>query len=112
MHGNDPEGLARWHADPTSAPHGGESMDALRCRAQRMLDRAAGTRGTILAVTDGDIIRAALLQVLALPTTAAWQLDVPPCSVTELHPGEGGRWRVVLLGWRPRPYRRSRHGTD
>jgi broad specificity phosphatase PhoE len=104
VHEHDPAGLARWRADPHATPHGGEGFDALRTRMGRVLERAAQAGGTTGLVVDGDLVVAAVLEGLSLPTTAMWSIDVAPCSVTELRLStSGGGWRLRLLGWRPRP---------
>lgn len=103
VHEHDPAGLARWRADPDATPHGGEGFDALRTRMRRVLERAAQAGGTTGLVVDGDLVVAAVLEGLALPTAAMWSIDVAPCSVTELRPSTSGGWRLRLLGWRPRP---------
>jgi broad specificity phosphatase PhoE len=107
IHAADPVGFSRWHHDPRLAPHGGEGLDRVRVRARRVLDRAATLGGTTVAVSHGELVRAALLEVLDLPADALWTFDAAPCSVTELHPRSHGQWRIVLVGWRPDPYRRS-----
>lgn len=100
----DPDGLARWHADPDSAPHGGERLTAVRGRAARVLQRCAALGGTTVAVTHGGLIKAALLEVLGLPSDSVWRLDAAPGSVTELHSTPTSTaWRVALLNWQPAP---------
>ncbi len=97
-----PTELAEWLHDPSKAPYGGESLDAVRERAGRVLAEARESPGTTLAVTHGGWIKAALLQVLELPNLAVWNLDVAPASATELHPQpRGGGWRVTRLNWTP-----------
>lgn len=100
VHRTDAEGLAAWYADPGTAPHGGETLEAVRGRARRLLARAADLGGATVAVTHGGLIKAALLEVLGLPHTAVWKLDAAPTSVTELHVAGSG-WRIVRLNWTP-----------
>jgi broad specificity phosphatase PhoE len=101
VHASDAEGLEAWHADPDSAPHGGERFSDVRVRAAAMLAHARSLGGTTLAFTHGSFVRAALLEVLDLPTQALWLFDVGPGSVTELHPARGS-WRLVRLNCTPR----------
>jgi len=94
----DPEGLAAWHADPDAAPHGGEGLAAVRSRAARVLAAAAAAGGTTWAVTHGGLIKAALVEVLGLPSAAVWRLDAAPASVTELHYFGGGSGNLTASG--------------
>jgi broad specificity phosphatase PhoE len=104
VHARDPEGLARWYAEPDLAPHGGEGLGAVRARAALVLARAAALGGATAAATHGGLIKAALLEVLELPSAALWRLDAHPGSVTELrHAGGAARWRVVRVNWTPTP---------
>lgn len=94
----DDPGLGAWYADPDEAPHGGERLSDVRARAAAVLARAA--EGTTVAFTHGGFVKAAVLEVLGLPATAVWQIDVAPASITELH-RTSGHWRVVRLNWTP-----------
>lgn len=96
----DDPGLAQWYADPDVAPHGGEGLSDVRARAQRVLRRAAKAGATTVAVTSGGFVKAAVLEILGLPATAVWQVDVAPASITELHLTLD-RWRLVRLNWTP-----------
>lgn len=98
----DPAGLASWLADPARTPDGAESYEGARCRVRRVLQEAWPLDGTTLAVTHGMFIRTVLLDVLALPPTTAWQLDVAPASVTELRPSPRG-WRIARVNWTATP---------
>lgn len=113
VHAVDHAALAAWYADPSSAPHGGEPLSAVRTRARTVLARAVAEGGTTIAVTHGGLVKAALLEVLELPDAAVWRLDAAPCSVAELtcsvpsprpDPSDPARavwWRVVRVGWTP-----------
>lgn len=94
------DGVAAWYADPDAAPHGGERLLDVRRRATGVLARAGEAGGTTLAFTHGGFIKAAVLEVLGLPSSAVWQIDVAPASMTELH-RTFGRWRLVRLNWTP-----------
>jgi broad specificity phosphatase PhoE len=97
----DPDGLSAWFADPETAEHGGERLSGVRARAAKILLRAHDAGGTIVAITHGGFIKAALLEALDLEPAVLWRLDVAPASVTELHP-MGERWRLVRLNWTAR----------
>lgn len=107
---DEPDGVAAWLADPSAAPHGGESLLELCARVGAWLDssheRAAGRvpevagsgvpgKGVarVLGVAEPGVIRAAVVHALALPPQAFWRLDVAPLTVTELS-GRSGRWNL------------------
>ncbi|MHC8343612.1 histidine phosphatase family protein [Pseudomonas sp. RT6P73] len=90
---SEPEALQAWLDDPTSAPHGGESVAQLGERVAQWLKSLETTPGHVLAITHPLVIRAALTQVLQ---AAAFNLiDVEPLSAIELR--FTGRWRLRLL---------------
>ncbi|MFE9860736.1 histidine phosphatase family protein [Streptomyces sp. NPDC005780] len=91
---DEPEGVAAWLADPSAAPHGGESLLELCARVGAWLDSPHGDgTGRILGVVEPAVIRAAVVHALALPPLAFWRLDVAPLTVTELS-GRSGRWNL------------------
>jgi len=89
--GTDPDGLQSWLTDPTAAPHGGESLAAVRQRAGAWLDDQREQR--VVAVAHPVVVRAALTHALGLPDGAVWQLDVAPLSLVRLT-WRTGRWHV------------------
>ncbi|WP_307123565.1 histidine phosphatase family protein [Streptomyces sp. B1I3] len=100
----EPEAVSAWLADPSAAPHGGESLLDLIARVGGFLEaataRAVGASGPqaragdrVVAVVESAVVRAALVHALALPPTAFWRLDVAPLSLTELS-GRSGRWNL------------------
>jgi broad specificity phosphatase PhoE len=91
----DPQRLAAWTADPSSAPPGGESVSMVRWRVGHWLEALPPNAGTVLAVTTSAVIRAAVGYVLGAPTASFWHVDVPPLS-TMLLTGNNGRWNVRL----------------
>jgi broad specificity phosphatase PhoE len=90
---SEPEALQAWLDDPTSAPHGGESVAQLSERVAQWLQSIEATPGPILAITHPFVIRAALTQVLQ--AKAFNLIDVEPLSTIELQ--FTGRWRLRLL---------------
>jgi broad specificity phosphatase PhoE len=90
-------------ADASYAEHGGESLLALHRRVDAQLaDLQAGSGGgrtTVVAVTHGAVIKAAVVSALGAPAGAAWDIDVHPASVTELTT-DGAGWRVVRVNSR------------
>ena len=89
--GTDPDGLQAWLSDPGAAPHGGESLTAVRQRAGAWLDSQREQR--TVAVAHPVVIRAALTHALGLPDAAVWQLDVAPLSLIRLT-HRTSRWHV------------------
>lgn len=91
--------LTAWRADPAWCGHGGESLLALQQRVADLLARWHSQPGRLAAVTHAAVVRAAITHVLRAPAEAAWDLDVAPGSLTELHSTATG-WRVVRVGCR------------
>ncbi|MDH6220815.1 histidine phosphatase family protein [Streptomyces pseudovenezuelae] len=89
----EPEAVARWLADPASAPHGGESVEELCARVARWLEASLDADGRTLAVVDPDVVRAAVVHALGAPAAAFWRLDVLPLTATSIS-GRAGRWNV------------------
>lgn len=94
----EPDAVIAWLSDPDAAPHGGETLSALLRRAAAWLDARAGDGGHGIAVTHAAMIRAAILHVLAAPTSSFWRIDIAPLSVVELsHDGRRWAWRASSL---------------
>ncbi|MFD8912828.1 histidine phosphatase family protein [Streptomyces sp. NPDC059575] len=91
----EPEALMRWLTDPESAPHDGESVQALCQRVGAWLESEGQEDGRTLAVVEPEVVRAAVVHALTLPPETFWRLDVPPLTVTELS-GRSGRWNLRL----------------
>ncbi|MFF2361208.1 histidine phosphatase family protein [Streptomyces sp. NPDC058122] len=89
----EPEAVARWLADPASAPHDGESVRTFCDRVAEHLDAAAGFDGRTVAVVEPEVVRALVVRVLGAPEHAFWRVDVPPLTVTEFS-GRAGRWNL------------------
>ena len=88
--------LTAWRADPAWAGHGGESLLALHGRVAALLAQWHGRSGRLAAVTHGAVVKAAVVSALQAPADAAWNLDIAPGSLTELHATATG-WRVVRV---------------
>ena len=89
--------LQSWLADPTSAPHGGESVIQVTERVVAWLTTLQATPGHVVAVTHPFVIRAALTYVLR--GSAFNLIDVEPLSSVELR--FQGCWRLRLAGAEP-----------
>ena len=93
----DPEAVRSWMLDPESAPHGGESLAVFGARIARWLDaQAEHGDGRIVAITHGEVIKAAVVHALGAPLLAFWRIDAAPLACTELH-AHDGRWTVTRL---------------
>ncbi|MFF8957549.1 histidine phosphatase family protein [Streptomyces sp. NPDC014894] len=90
----EPDAVARWLADPSAAPHGGESLTALRTRVGAWLDGLPAAPGRLLAVVDPAVVRAALVHALALPPQTFWRLDIAPLALTELTTRTPPHWNL------------------
>ncbi|MET8253581.1 histidine phosphatase family protein [Micromonospora sp. NPDC005197] len=90
-----PDALREWLSTPDAAPHGGESVAALRERVGRWLDQQRGLGRRVTAVTHPLVIRVAVVHALGLPLATYRQLDVEPLAVVRLT-GQGPRWRLRL----------------
>ncbi|MET8943712.1 histidine phosphatase family protein [Streptomyces sp. NPDC004542] len=94
----EPEAVDAWLADPRSTPHGGESLLAFISRVGGWLDtRPADGGGSIVAVAEPAVIRAALVYVLKAPPSTYWNIDVRSLSATAVT-GRAGRWNLRFDG--------------
>ncbi|MEU7585586.1 histidine phosphatase family protein [Micromonospora sp. NPDC049230] len=90
-----PQALHEWLSTPDAAPHGGESVAALRDRIGRWLDGQRTGGGRIIAVTHPLVIRVAIVHALDLPLATYRQLDVEPLAIVRLT-SQGARWQLRL----------------
>jgi broad specificity phosphatase PhoE len=89
--------LAVWLTDPTSAPHGGESVVDLMDRVGRWLESLTARPSRIVAVSNPAVIRAAILLALDAPPKSFWRIDIAPASRTEMH-YRGHAWTLRSTG--------------
>ena len=92
----DPEGMLAWLTDPTSDPHGGESIADLITRVGSWMEEQRGEVHTI-AVTHPAVIRSAIVHALHLPLETFWRIDIAPLSLTDLR-FNGRVWSVRCAG--------------
>ncbi|MFF5056113.1 histidine phosphatase family protein [Micromonospora sp. NPDC000663] len=90
-----PLALREWLSAPEAAPHGGESVVALRERVGRWLDGQRGSGQRIIAVTHPLVIRVAVVHALGLPVETYRQVDVEPLAIVRLT-DHGPRWHLRL----------------
>ncbi|MFG1914870.1 histidine phosphatase family protein [Micromonospora sp. NPDC048898] len=93
--GDHPQALHEWLSTPDRAPHGGESVAALRHRVGRWLDGQRARGGRIIAVTHPLVIRVAVVHALDLPLGTYRQVDVEPLAIVRLT-SQGTRWQLRL----------------
>jgi broad specificity phosphatase PhoE len=92
----EPYAVDTWLTDPRSAPHGGESLLTFIRRIGGWLDtRPAQDGGSIVAVAEPAVVRAALVYALKAPPTSYWNVDVRPLSTVVLS-GRPGHWSLCL----------------
>jgi broad specificity phosphatase PhoE len=87
------EWWARWHADSTFAPPGGESLEALAGRVSAACDDVweHAVKSTVVVVTHVSPIKAALAWALEVPVGISWRLYVEDASVSRIDARNGGR---------------------
>ncbi|MET8324244.1 histidine phosphatase family protein, partial [Micromonospora sp. NPDC005189] len=90
-----PDALREWLSAPDAAPHGGESVLALRNRVGHWLDGQRGLGRRVIAVTHPLVIRVAVVHALGLPMATYRQLDVEPLAIVQLT-DHGSRWQLRL----------------
>ena len=95
-----PDGVRTWMLDPGAAPHGGDSLETFCARIARWLDAQAEHDGRVVAITHGEVIKAAVVHALGAPVLAFWRIDASPLAFTELH-AHAGRWTVTRLNCAP-----------
>jgi broad specificity phosphatase PhoE len=93
---DDADAVRSWMLDPEAAPHGGESLGAFCTRIACWLDAQTERDGRVVAITHGEVIKAAVVHALGAPVLAFWRIDASPLAFTELH-AHGGRWTVTRL---------------
>jgi broad specificity phosphatase PhoE len=93
----EPRKLVSWIRDPSSAPHGGESIPQVLERVALWIGGCNREPGHTVAVTHSAVIRAAIVHVIQAQLPSFWRIDVLPLSQTELRTN-GRRWVLRSLG--------------
>ncbi|MFG2406156.1 histidine phosphatase family protein [Streptomyces brevispora] len=91
----EPAAVDVWLSDPRSAPHGGEPLLAFISRIGGWLDTRPACDGSIVAVAEPAVVRAALVYALRAPPSTYWNVDVRPLSTVTLT-GLPRRWSLRL----------------
>ncbi len=92
----EPRKLVRWIRDPSSAPHGGESIPQVLERVAAWMHERSRDPGHTVAVTHAAVIRAAIVHVIQAQVPSFWRIDVLPLSRTEFRTN-GRRWVLRSL---------------
>jgi broad specificity phosphatase PhoE len=93
---DEPAAIAEWLRNPSAAPHGGESFADVTKRVGGWMDQMLTKAGSILAITHGIVIRAAIAHALGAGPEAFRHIDVAPLTRAKLS-GGGGRWTLASL---------------
>jgi broad specificity phosphatase PhoE len=92
----DAAGLAKWMQDPSSTPHGGESVAHLFARIADWLADVSVRDDRLITVTHSAVIRAAAIIAIDADPKSFWRIDIAPLSFSRLH-ARNGRWTVSSL---------------
>jgi broad specificity phosphatase PhoE len=87
----DPLGLAAWIADPSVAPHGGESILDVMRRTVDWLDKHCPQRGRVAVISHSTVIRCAILSAIGGSSRSFWNLNVSPLATVDMS-CDGRRW--------------------
>ncbi|WP_183900523.1 histidine phosphatase family protein [Rhizobium metallidurans] len=93
LHESEPDALSEWLTDTDAAPHGGESIRALRDRVEPWMRAQSAQGGQVIAVSHAPVIRVAALIALSAPLSSFWHIDVEPLSAIEMT-SNGARWSL------------------
>jgi broad specificity phosphatase PhoE len=93
----EPRKLVSWIKDPSSSPHGGESIPELLKRVAGWIGERGRDKGHTVAFTHPAVIRAAIVHVILADLPSFWRIDVLPLSRTDLRTN-GRRWVLRSTG--------------
>lgn len=91
-----PDQMQTWLADPSSAPHGGETLLDLTTRVTAGLADLPDD-ATSVVFCHGGPIGVAVFHALGAPLESFWRLRVDPASITELHRGDNETYTVIRV---------------
>lgn len=97
VYASEPVAIATWLHDPSSTPHGGESLLTLMQRIDEWLQGEHAHSRRSIVVTHSTIIRATIVHTLGAPAESFWRVDIAPLSITRLS-GENDRWNLMSSG--------------
>ena len=86
-----PEEWARWQADPTWSPPGGESLSAVAARVHPAVAclAAEATAADVVVVTHVSPIKSAVAWALGAGAEVAWSIHLDPASLTRISLASG-----------------------
>jgi broad specificity phosphatase PhoE len=93
----EPRKLVKWIKDPSTSPHGGESIPELIKRVSAWIRERGQDKGHTVAFTHPAVIRAAIVHVILADLPSFWRIDVVPLSLTDFRTN-GRRWVLRSLG--------------
>jgi broad specificity phosphatase PhoE len=93
----EPRKLVSWIKDPSSSPHGGESIPELLQRVAAWISERGRDKGHTVAFTHAAVIRAAIVHSILAEPRSFWRIDVLPLSRTDLRTN-GRRWVLRSMG--------------
>jgi broad specificity phosphatase PhoE len=93
----EPRKLMGWIKNPSSAPHGGETIQQVMDRVSSWMKDRIRDKGVTVAVAHASVIRAAVVHVIEAQLPSFWRIDISPLSRTELRTN-GRRWVLRSLG--------------
>jgi probable phosphoglycerate mutase len=99
----DPQALAAWWGDASSAPPGGESFDALALRVRAARERAVAAHPgeSVAVLSHGGPVRVLVRDALEGGTAVLWRLRVTPCALTVIRHWPDGGVEVVTVNATP-----------
>jgi len=89
----DPEAVNAWHeVISTFAPPGGETLDQLAARVEKVYQNIAANHSdqTVLLVAHGGSLQMLIAHLLGLPPKAFWQFNLDHCSLSKISVYEAG----------------------
>jgi broad specificity phosphatase PhoE len=93
----EPRKLISWMSDPSSAPHGGETIPQVMERVAAWMGEPDRAKVHTVAITHASVIRAAIVYVIQAQLQSFWRIDVAPLSLTDLRTN-GRRWVLRSTG--------------
>jgi broad specificity phosphatase PhoE len=93
----DADGLRGWLSDPTSTPHGGESLARLIQRVGAFCDQRDWAQGRNVVVVAPLVARAMAVHALRSPAEVIFRIDLAPLGRVGLT-RHGAGWRLQQLG--------------
>jgi broad specificity phosphatase PhoE len=96
----------RWRGDPSFAPPGGESLEAVGRRVGEFCATWSGPDRTVVAVSHVSPIKAAVVWALGVADATSWRMHLDVASITRIGSREGGP--PFLAGYNDTSHLRAR----